>query len=693
MTKTKTPRLFSLSVTHFFFRALIAALTVSSNTISQASEDAGSTAESDNAQTKSYARSQEETLVIGTKNQPKYEATELTEKLMETAGSFGDPLQAVFSLPGIVQVDEEDAEPAVQGSSPNANLFLVDGMPVKFIFHPFGNSIFNENLIHDFGLNAAGFGARYGQATGAVFNVSLRDPKNQALATTLDLSFLRAGILLEGGVTNNQSFYFSYREGLLPFYIDEGEHDEEDDLTITDSPRASDYQGKYYWTLGHEHSLTLQVTGADDKGAANFGERSDEALLDPGLEGDVNISAKFNNQSLKWQHTNIKVLLGHSKESEFFRIGNGEFLDIDQDSWFMNAEYNWQIGSHAVSLGATFEDTTYDYRFDLRLDRCSDFSTNECDFDLGERQQDAREQDILTYDIFIEDKWSPQSRIDVTMGLHLSTDDYLNERSIDPRARVDWRFKDNWELHGAVGKYHQLPDVSEIFPVVGNPDLSYTEATHYVTGLRYELAKNWSVSSNLYYKDIDKLTVGIEEGDIPYLNAGEGKAYGLELMLSKEKIDRWYGWATLALSKTERTNTLTGLKTPFSYDVPLVINAVLNYQLNEKWNIGGRWTYRTGTLYTPITGNRENPDYPGFYIPVYGELNSKRVSDFHRLDIRVERSIMKKRGTFFIDFINAYNRKNSSGIEYIPTPESSEFRLKDIEGYGLIPSIGVKMTF
>ena len=635
----------------------------------------------------------EETLVVGESLKPNFEPTELTVKLMQTAGTFGDPLQSVFSLPGIVQIDEEDADPAVQGSSPNANLFLVDDMPVQFIFHPFGNSIFNENLIHDFGLNSAGFGARFGQATGAIFNVSLRDPRNQPLETTVDISFLRAGVLFEGGATETQSFYFSYRESLLPLYISENEVDEEEDITFLNAPRASDYQGKYYWQVGEKSSMTFQATGARDKAAANFGDESEDVLLDPGLEGDAKLDAEFHNQSVKWLHGNTKFLLGHSHDQEMFRIGGGEFLDLDQDTYLVKINQSWHVGKHLISSGAEANALTYDYSFNLRLDRCSDFSSDECDFDLGEPVNHSDRQKVNTYNVFIEDKWRINDLVDFTFGFNIGANDYLDETHIDPRMNVDWNIGHGLSANGSIGLYHQLPDVSEMFPVIGNPNLKSTQATHYVLGLNYDMGYSWKFDTTLYYKDIADLVVGVEEGEIPYFNEGEGKAYGLELMATKEKVDRWYGWASLSLSETERTDTLTGRSAPFSYDVPIVLNMVVNYQWTETWNVGIRWTYRSGTLYTPIIGNRENPDFPGFYIPVYGELNSERVSDFHRLDIRFERPIFNGSGLYYIDLLNAYGRENTSGIEYVGKPNSDEFTLRNIEGYGIIPSMGVKITF
>ena len=105
---------------------------------------------------------------------------------------MGDPLSAVFSLPSVVYAGGDDGgEPAVRGSSPDDNAFYIDNMPVSYIFHMFGDSIFNENLIRDFNLQAAAFDSPYGNATGGIFDVKLRDPRNQDIQTTLEASMLK----------------------------------------------------------------------------------------------------------------------------------------------------------------------------------------------------------------------------------------------------------------------------------------------------------------------------------------------------------------------------------------------------------------------------------------------------------------------------------------------------------------------
>src|SRR5690242_3660502 len=75
------------------------------------------------------ATAMEKVIVTSGRETPPTERTELTDKLLKIPGSFADPLQAVYNLPGIVQSAEAGGAPAVRGSAPGENLFLVDFLP------------------------------------------------------------------------------------------------------------------------------------------------------------------------------------------------------------------------------------------------------------------------------------------------------------------------------------------------------------------------------------------------------------------------------------------------------------------------------------------------------------------------------------------------------------------------------------
>ena len=98
------------------------------------------------------------------------------DKLLKVPGSGNDPLRAISSLPGVTFGSGARAAPAVRGSSPKDNRYIIDFIPVGYIFHTDNSSILNDNSIKDFSLDAAAFPARYHDATGAVISANSRDP-------------------------------------------------------------------------------------------------------------------------------------------------------------------------------------------------------------------------------------------------------------------------------------------------------------------------------------------------------------------------------------------------------------------------------------------------------------------------------------------------------------------------------------
>ena len=138
----------------------------------------------------------------------------------------------------------------MRGSGPQDNEFLIDFLPTGYLFHIYGDSIIDENLLHDFGLQAAGFGPQYGNATGAVFDISLRDPRPQPIRPTIELSLWRAAALVEAAITENQAFYASYRQSLIQHFLPS---DDDDGITVNKHPKTKDYPFKYQWRIDPDH--------------------------------------------------------------------------------------------------------------------------------------------------------------------------------------------------------------------------------------------------------------------------------------------------------------------------------------------------------------------------------------------------------------------------------------------------------
>ena len=650
-------------------------------------------------------------VVEGKRNQANSEVTVETEKLLNIAGLDHDPLSSVYSMPGVVYAGgDSGGQPAIRGSSPDDNAFYIDDMPSGYIFHLFGDSIFNENIVRDFSLYPAAFGSQYGNATGGVFDVQLRDPRNQEFSTTLDLSLLKTGIMVEGGVTEDQAFYFSYRRSLIHLFLPEGEELEDDDgkngLTVIKAPVSDDYQGKYQWLVGDNHKLTFTVTGASDVGGLNISETSEAGRVDPDAIGDLKIKSQFDSQGLSWQYYGddqkiVHLTFGHTLEKTRESYGQGQFIKVETekyDSRFL-VQIDW-LTAHKLIVGADFNYSKTDYSFDAIPYYCTDHDAD-CDSRKGTRIQDKDTLTSQTTAIYFNDIWALADDWSLDMGLRAEYNDYTEQRFVHPRVSLNWFASENLTIKTKAGTYSRFPDVDTVLRKIGNPKLKSPKAKHYALGFEYDINDIWQTSVDLYYKDLGDMARSLDNNDVNahlhYSNDLSGTAQGLEWVVTRDKPDGWYGWASISWSKSDRTDDFTKTTTEYYLDTPLLANLVGNYQLNDKWDFGLRLTIRSGAKYTPIIGLHNNPDHMGHYLPTYGELNAKTLPIYHRLDIQANYKTHYYGNNVEWSFalLNALNNDNISGYYFAPNGKEtlSDYKIEGEKGLEMFPSIGLKVQF
>lgn len=646
--------------------------------------------------------------IIGRRNQANSEMTEKTEQLMSVAGIGNDPLSAVYSLPGIVYAGGDTGSPAVRGSSPDDNAFYIDDVPAGYIFHLFGDSIFNENLVQDFTLEPAAFGSEYGNATGGVFDVQLRDPRHQDIETTLDLSMLKSGIMVEGSVTENSAFYLSYRRSQIHLFLPEGEEDE--GYTIFKAPISDDYQAKYQWLIGDAHKLTFSASGASDVGGVNISENSEDGRIDPDSIGDLKISTRFDNQNISWQyfgddHKMAQLVFGHSSDQTKEKFGQGQFVNVDEESY--NLRFFYQLAwlkDHKLGFGIDYSKSDVDYSFDIIPYYCTEYDSD-CRDKKGERIQDNTSLSDQNIAIYLDETWEINSDWQLILGVRGERNDYTKQSFVHPRASLNWQASDGLIVKAKAGTYSRFPNVDTALKKLGNPKIRSPKATHYSLSFEYDVNDLWFTSVDIYHKSLsnlprstDELTINAVTGeDLHYTADTSGTAHGIEWLVKRERENGWFGWASLSWSKSDRTDDLTKVTSDYYLDTPLIANIVGNYELNDRWDFGLRFTLRSGAKYTPITGIRENPDYEDHFIANYGEVNSKDLPVYHRLDLEANYKTQywgyDAQWTFAI--INAMAQENISGYYYEPEDGDSptKYTVSGEEDIGIFPYIGLKMNF
>ncbi|NVK23765.1 MAG: TonB-dependent receptor, partial [Gammaproteobacteria bacterium] len=324
-------------------------------------------------------------------------------------------------------------------------------------------------------------------------------------------------------------------------------------------------------------------------------------------------------------------------------------------------------------------------------------------------ETETEDLDINFVTAFADFDWDIIESWIFKLGVSANQNDFNDQQFLEPRVAVKWSFTDDYQLKVAYGQHHQwFRKYQYLSDTFGAPDLELARSEHYVFGLEYEGASDWAWRLETYYKEMFDLIVANPAAQTDslndsaaaqdnYLNEGTGKAYGIEFLVNKAISENWYGWLSIAYSKTERVNEITDESFNYQFDLPWIVNLVANYEINDKWQLGGRWRLQSGSLYTPITGAApvyvEGQDEPLFYDPIEGEFNSQRLEEFHRLDVRLDYKTewFGYDTDVYFEVLNLYGQQSLEGYDYNEdyTEREEEYQFPSSP----IPSIGVKMVF
>jgi outer membrane receptor protein involved in Fe transport len=646
-------------------------------------------------------------VVVSSRRESDYSViTEHAQKILDVPGALGDPLVAIFSLPGVLAKGEGGA-PAVRGSSPSDNRYMVDGAPAGYVFHSFSTSVFNENIIQNFELYSAGFGPSYSNAIGGVFDITLRDPKHQPFTTKIDLTALRMGAFFESEITENSAFYLSARGSTLQYFLnDKAKKDIEkkDGIHVQAAPQDSDYQFKYIYNIDSDNKVTLSANGATDLGEADFLDISTDVLEDPDMAGDAKLKNKYQNMALS--------LRSQGDGGSVFNLQLGQFVNHNDTFWgdhkylfnftrtdsYLISHYDFLLGNaHNLSVGAEVHHTQYEYDARFINYVCTE-TDPDCLFRRGDLISAADKINVNEGMIYLNDHWNINDQVALDIGEQTHYNNLTKETFYNPRLAVSWKFNDDWMLSSSLGSYDRLPDTDKLFPGIGNPKLKSPTSNHFTVGLKQMLSDGWSWSATAYYKTMDELPLAMKVNEQPnYTNNIKGNAYGLDVFVNKELTDKWYGWLSLSSSKSLRTNKLTQIETNYYLDTPLVLNLVANYKLTDKWTLGGRFTTQTGRAHTPIIGVERNPYFANHILPIYGEAFSENLPVYSRLDIRFKKdtTFWGYQGAWTLDILNALNRHNVTDqhLDYKKTKSPTDYKLEDEVGLGIIPAAGMSIIF
>ncbi|HSN91955.1 MAG TPA: TonB-dependent receptor [Anaeromyxobacteraceae bacterium] len=614
------------------------------------------------------------------------------EEVERVAGTQGDALKAVLNLPGAARAPFGSGTLILRGSSPGDSRVFLEGQEIPLLTH-FGGlrSTFASRFLESVEFVPGNFSARYGRATGGIVEVRVRDPAGDLFRGEAGANLYDAGFALEGplgrGWSGGAAFRRSWIDALLPLVVPD-----DADVSFDVAPRYYDYQLVTARPFPGGGRFRAFFYGSMDR----FELVLDEPASDPKISGSLRGRIMFHALQAELE-TPLSPRLRQATSLQLY---------LQDLRTAFGPEFFFDLSVRGGSLRSAW---TFDPAPTLSVRAGLDVSLGHAEVGVnapeapleGEPAPPTSSVPVVGVALsttlyqpaaFAELRWQAARGLTVVPGLRVDWYRDLEAWSVAPRLAVFWEAWPGTTLEAGAGLYEQPPAPQESAPGVGNPDLEPERALHVSAGVRRRLGESLDAHLTAFAKRLDRLVVrnpaaAWDPGAVPYLSEGEGRIYGLEVLLQARLGDRLSGWLAYTFQRSLREDGFGAPERPFDFDQPHLLTAVASWRFARAWSAGARIRYASGNPDTPVAGSVYDAG-AGTYVPLYGAVNSERLPGFFQLDLRVDRiwTFPTWRLSLYLDVQNATNRGNAEGWTY----DADYSRRRALTGLPVLPILGLE---
>lgn len=630
------------------------------------------------------------------------------EEVRLIPGTQGDALKVVQNLPGVARSPFSAGLLVVRGSKPYDTRVYVDDELVPQLFH-FGGlyATFNSNLLEDISFQPGNFGAGYGRNIGGLVRASTRTPAQDGVHGYVDVNLIDSSALVEGPLGGDWSFAVaarrSYVDAVLPWALRTFAPPEANALSFTVAPRYYDYQVKLERrSPGSRERLSLSFFGSNDKLSLLLSNPA----FDPEARNSIDTLQTYNRLAFRWDKPLSKHLTQYTRASlGFDNVGLGAGADLyvrsQQFPLSLRHGYTLELPEQHLSLTAGVDMLFIPRQQEVQVP--PPFKLNQIPDPFISRQLVREEATRLPWEpgAYLEAVWQPLEGLKLVPGVRVDYQSTLRRAWVDPRLAAFWQVAEGTTLKAAAGLFRQSPDYrrGQLSPTFGNPDLLPEGALHYTVGVERQLTEALGVDVQVYYQRLFDQAQSVpapqagadaDANASNYASTGQGRSYGVEVLLRHQLTRNFFGWIAYTLSRTERSDTLSGKLRRGPFDQPHNLVAVASYKLPYDFIAGVRLRYASGPLDTPIVGAIYDAN-ANYYFPLPGALFSRRLPDFFQMDVRVDKRFVYEQWmlSLYLDVQNVTNQQNVEGTlnNFDYTQE------RYLYGLPILPSLGIRGEF
>jgi TonB family protein len=644
--------------------------------------------------------------VIGVYRQPSAEVSKRTismEEIRRVPGTFGDPIRVVQTLPGAARTPFGTGFLVIRGSNPEDSGVYVDGIRIPYVYHIGGfESVLNPDLVGAVDYLPGGFGPRYGRSTGGVVDVRTTTEFPERTRVTWSTDLLDSGALVTGTVGKKKQHGFgvaarrSYVDAILPLFLDEG---------FVARPQWWDYQAKYQWQGDGPNEFSLLLFGFQDvlivSTPPGFAQSTDQDG-----QGDLGTTYSTHRILARWEHTFSDTLAFHfipSFGNDYAKFSLGNAWKLEQSQWLaeIRAELPWTPNEHVkIVPGIDFIGGIAPFSIELPFDPAQFAETDP----LAEREPYIVEdvQPGWGPDLYLLAELRPLAdteRLLLTPGVRfnfLSIPGEYDIFALDPRFSGRFSVFPGGRVKGSVGIYHQPPQPFQSYRADDKPvDLHFERSLSGSLGWEQDISPAVQVDAEVFYKAMDNLVVGNPEfeslDDQFFVNGGRGRAYGLEVLLRHAPIDRFFGWISYTLSRSERRDQPDEDWYLFDYDQTHILIGTAGYKLPWDIEVSAKAEYVTGNTTTPYSLGVYDIDQDSYQAFATGAENSERLPPYWAVSGRIDKLFTFRHWqlSLYVDLLNVLHGTNPEFELYNYDYTEKTY----IQGLPFIPSPGFEARF
>jgi len=661
-------------------------------------------------------------------------------------GANRDVSKVIAALPGVASRATFRNDIIIRGGSPGENKFYLDGIEVPNINHfatqgssggPVG--LLNVNFVREVDFYSGAFPSNRANGLSSVLSFKQKEGNKEGLITNFALGSSDAALTFDGPLGEKANFIFSARRSYLQFLFAA--------LQLPILPTYNDFQYKVSYRPNQKNKISFIGLGAIDDFNLNSSVNDNITDLDViesnnFILGNIPIQKQWNyTVGVNWLHysehsyQNIVVsrnMLNNTstRYKDLIEIPENLLLDYSsfeaENKFRFEHTYNkngWRINAGLGYEYARYYNSTYNnitiqgqpmeinYESNLYLSKFALF---------GQVSKDYFNEKLIT-----------------SFGLRSDFSNYSSSLSnpleqLSPSFSLSFRINEFWAINANLSRYHQLPSYTILGYRDGNDELvnlnnniKYIRADHMVMGVEYLTDWKSRFTVEGFFKKYDRYPFSIKDsislanigsdfgvvGNEEVSSTSNGRAYGFEFLYQQKLIKGFYAILAYTLVNSEFKN-MNDEYVPTAWDSKHIVSLTGGKRFKNGWEIGFRWLFSGGSPYTPYdiptSSLKQNWDINGLGLLDYGLLNTQRESNFHQLNIRLDKKMFLKKFSlnFYLDIQNAYGYKtklapillvetDSNGLPIEDPNDPNRYSTKLIDNAsGIIqPTLGIVIEF